>query len=58
MKLFGNFKLGQWKKLLIGLKYTALPSLEIFGVLEVTLSYFTIWNVFANWKIHGRNKKD
>jgi hypothetical protein len=37
MKCCTNVKLAQWRKLFISFKSTPLPSLEIFGVLEVML---------------------
>jgi hypothetical protein len=35
-----------------------LPSFEIFGSLEATFSYFTIWKVFEYWKTCGIKEKD
>jgi hypothetical protein len=51
MKSGGNLKLGQREKLFIMIKYTPVQSLEIFGAIEVTFSYFTNGEVFEYWKI-------
>jgi hypothetical protein len=34
-----------------------MPSLEIFGALEVLFSYFICWNQFDNWKISAYLEK-
>jgi hypothetical protein len=39
------------------IKYTSVQSLEIFGALEVTFSYFTNGEVFEYWKILGILKR-
>jgi hypothetical protein len=36
----------------------SLPSLEIFGALEIAFSYFTSDKVFEYWKILGINEND
>jgi hypothetical protein len=46
------------------IKFTPLQKLEIFGLLNVSFSYFTIWNQFDIWitfgiiekSLHGRSR--